>query len=58
MFLHTNNKNQKEKLRKQSFLQSQAKQNNKLGINLNKEGKDLHTENCKVLLREIEDAKK
>ena len=45
-------KNQKEKLRKQYHCNKRV---NYLGINLPKETKDLHTENCKTLMKEIKD---
>ena len=47
-------KNKKEKLRNQSHspLQQKIKY---LGINLPKEAKELYTENCKTLMKEIKD---
>lgn len=45
--------NQKGKLLS-NFIYSDIKQN-KIGINLTKELKDLNTENCKPLLKEIKD---
>ena len=47
-------KNEKEKLRNQSHssLQQRIKY---LGINLPKETKELYTENCKTLMKEIKD---
>ena len=46
-------KNQKEKLRKQ--FHSPLQQKSKLVIHLPKETKDLYTENCKTLMKEIKD---
>ena len=48
-------KNQKEKLRNQSHVTLQQKRMKYLGINLLKETKDLYMENCKTLMKEIED---
>ena len=45
-------KYQKEKLRKQSYLQLQLKY---LGINLTKELKDLYIENYQKIMKEIEE---
>ena len=47
-------KNLKEKLRKHSHLPLQQRIRY-LGINLPKEGKDLYSENCKPLMKEIKD---
>ena len=47
-------KKHKEKLRKQSHLQSHQIIRY-LGINLTKEVKDLYSENCKTLMKEIEE---
>ena len=46
-------RNQKEKLRNQSH--SSLQQKEYLGINLPKETKQLYTENCKKLMKEIKD---
>ena len=46
-------KDQKEKLGKQSHLPLHLKEY--LGINLLKESKDLYSENCKMLMKEITD---
>ena len=46
-------KNQKEKLRKQSYSPLQQKEKKNLGINLPKETKQLYTENYKTLMKEI-----
>ena len=46
---------QKEKLRKQSYLQLHQKRITYLGINLTKEIKDLYLKNYKTLMKEIED---
>ena len=43
-------KDQKEKLSKQSYLPKRIKY---LGINLLQEAKDLYSENCKMLMKEI-----
>ena len=48
-------KNQKEKLRNQSHSSLQQQQQKYLGINLPKETKELYTENCKTLRKEIKD---
>ena len=49
-------KNQKEKLGKQSQPPSCHKEKERyLGINLHKETKDLYSENCKTLMKEIKD---
>ena len=48
-------KDQKEKLRKQSYSPLQQKRIKYLGINLPKETKDLYAENCKTLMKEIKD---
>ena len=47
-------KNQKEKLRKQSYLLLQQQQKY-LGIKLLKETKDVYEENYKTLIKEIKD---
>ena len=52
-FLCTNNE-LLEKLRKQSYLQVHKK-NKYLEINLTKEKKDLYTENCKTLNKDIKE---
>ena len=49
-------KNQKEKLRNQSHSPLQQKFKY-LGINLPKEMKELYTENCKTMMKEIKDNK-
>ena len=46
-------KDQKEKLEKQSHLPSHQKRIKYLGINLPKVTKDLYSENCKTLMKEI-----
>ena len=46
-------KYQKEKLRNQSHSPLQQKRIKYLGINLPKETKELYTENCKTLMKEI-----
>ena len=48
-------KDQKDKLRKKSHLPSHQKKINYLGINLSKEAKDLYSENCMILMKEIKD---
>ena len=48
-------KNLKQKLRKHSHLLLQEKRIKYLGINLPKETKDLYAENCKTLMKEIND---
>ena len=48
-------KYQKEKLRKQPHSPSHQKTIKYLGINLPMEAKDLHSENYKTLMKEIED---
>ena len=55
LFYTLTTKYQKEKLRKQSHLPSHQKKVKYLGINLPKEVKDLYSENCKTLIKEIED---
>ena len=47
-------KNQKEKLRNQSFTTA-TKRIKYLGINLHKEAKYFYSENCKTLMKEIKD---
>ena len=46
-------KNQKEKLRNQSHSPCATKRIKYLGVNLPKETKELYTENCKTLMKEI-----
>ena len=46
---------QKEKFRKQSHLLFHQKEIKYLGVNFPKEPKDLCSENCKNLVKEIED---
>ena len=46
-------KDKKEKLRKQSHLQSHQKKRKYLEINLPKEAKDLYSENYKILIKEV-----
>ena len=54
-FLYTNNE-LSERERKQYHLKLHQKNKIKyLGINLTKEMKDLYCENCKILMKEIED---
>ena len=48
-------KNQKEKLRNQSHSPCATKRIKYLGVNLPKETKELYTENCKTLMKEIKD---
>ena len=48
-------KRQKEKSRNRSHLQLHKKTKKYLGINLTKEGKNLYTENCRKLMKEIEE---
>ena len=48
-------KNQKEKLRNQSYSPLQQKELKYLGINLSKETKKLYTENYKTLMKETKD---
>ena len=48
-------KNQKEKLRNQSYSPLQQKELKYLGINLAKESKELYTENKKTLMKEVKD---
>ena len=48
-------KDQKEKLRKQPHSPFGTKRIKHLGINLPKELKDLYSENCKTLMKEIKD---
>ena len=48
-------KQQKEKSRNQSHLQLHQKTIKYLGINLTKEVKNLYNENCRKLMKEIEE---
>ena len=48
-------KDQKETLGKQSHLPSHPKEKKYLGVNLPKKTKDLYSENCKTLMKEIKD---
>ena len=48
-------KNQKEQLRNQSHSSLRQKRIKYQGINLPKETKELYTENCKTLMKEIKD---
>ena len=48
-------KEQKEKLGKQSHLPIQQQQKNKILRNKPKDTKDLYSENCKMLMKEIKD---
>ena len=48
-------KEQKEKLRKKIPFAIVSKRRKYLGINLPKKAKDLYLENCKMLMKEIED---
>ena len=57
-FLYTKMKYQKGNVKKKPF-KIAPKKTKYLGINLTKEVKDLHAENCKTLIKEIkEDSKK
>ena len=53
-FLYTNNEKQRE-IKETILLTTPSKRIKYLGINLPNEAKDLHSENCKILMKEIQD---
>ena len=54
-FLYTNNENSEREIKESITLTIETKRIKYLGINLPKETKDLYTENCKTLMKEIND---
>ena len=55
MFLFTNNKLSERKIKKAVSFTIASHRIKYLGINLTKVVKDLHSKNCKTLVKEIED---
>ena len=55
MSLYTHNEQSKIEIKKTISFTIASKKVKYLGINLTKEVKDLYTENCKILKKEIED---
>ena len=53
--LYTNNKRSEREIKKTIPFIITAKRINYLGINLPQEAKDLHSENCKIPMKEIKD---
>ena len=53
VFLYTNNKYKKGSVKNNNFLNCTPSKKKILGINQTKEMKDLYTENCKILIKEI-----
>ena len=54
-FLYTNNEKSEREIKESIPFTIATKTNNYLGINLLKETKELHTENYKMLMKEIKD---
>ena len=54
-FLYTNNKRSEREIQEMIPFTTAPKIIKYLGINLPKEAKDLYSENCKTLMKEIED---
>ena len=54
-FLYTNNKRSEREIKETIPFTITSKRIKYLGINLPKEAKDLYSENCKTLMKEIED---
>ena len=54
-FLYTNNEKSEREIKESIPFTTATKRINYLGINLPKETKELYTENCKTLMREIKD---
>ena len=54
-FLYTNNEKSEKEIKQSIPFTTATKRINYLGINLPKETKELYTENCKTLMREIKD---
>ena len=54
-FLYTNNERWERELKQTIPFTRASKRIKYLGINLPKEAKDLYSENCKMLIKEIED---
>ena len=54
-FLHTNNEESQREIKESNPFIIATKRIKHLGINLPKETKELHTENCKTLMKEIKD---
>ena len=56
-FLYTNNKRSEREIKRTIPFTTATKRIKYLGINLPKEVKDLYSENCKILMKEIKDEK-
>ena len=54
-FLYTNSKTEEREIKESIPFTIAPKTIRYLGINLTKEAKDLYSENCKVLVKEIEE---
>uniref|UniRef100_A0A8W4FQ74 Reverse transcriptase domain-containing protein n=1 Tax=Sus scrofa TaxID=9823 RepID=A0A8W4FQ74_PIG len=54
-FLHTNNERSEGEIREAILFSITSKRIKYLGVNLAKESKDLYSENCKTLMKEIKD---
>ena len=55
VFLYTNNERSERKIKETIPFTTTSKRIKYLGINLPKEAKDLYSENCKMLMKEIKD---
>ena len=55
VILYTNNENSEREIKESIPLTTETKRIKYLGINLLKERKDLYTENCMTLMKEIKD---
>ena len=56
-FLYTNNENSEREIKESIPFTTATKRIKYLGINLPKEMKELYTENCKTMMKEIKDNK-
>ena len=54
-FLYTDNKRSEREIKETVLFTTATKRIKYLGINLPKEAKDLYSENCKILMKEIKD---
>ena len=54
-FLYTNDEKSERKIKETLSFTIASKRIKYLGINLPKEAKDLYSENCKILMKEIKD---
>ena len=54
-FLYTNNERSEREIREAILFTTASKRINYLGVNLPKDTKDLYSENCMTLMKEIKD---